>query len=115
MWVFQEQSAPHDLRRSEQFLHVIASFITIIFPLRVERTRVAILTPRIFSSAEPQGFDMLKQLFQGQLVLRTRCLECECYTERREDFQDISVPVQEDETICSEPSSESECLQKNGR
>ncbi|XP_058259684.1 ubiquitin carboxyl-terminal hydrolase 1 [Hemibagrus wyckioides] len=52
------------------------------------------------------GLDMLKQLFQGQLVLRTRCLECECYTERREDFQDISVPVQEDETSCSEPSSE---------
>ncbi|KAI5614623.1 ubiquitin carboxyl-terminal hydrolase 1 [Silurus asotus] len=55
---------------------------------------------------ELQGLDMLKQLFQGQLVLRTRCLECECYTERREDFQDISVPVQEDEPSCSEPSSE---------
>ncbi|TSL22075.1 Ubiquitin carboxyl-terminal hydrolase 1 [Bagarius yarrelli] len=56
--------------------------------------------------AELQGLDMLKQLFQGQLVLRTRCLECECYTERREDFQDISVPVQEDETSCSESSSQ---------
>ncbi|KAK2858166.1 hypothetical protein Q7C36_006085 [Tachysurus vachellii] len=56
--------------------------------------------------AEVQGLDMLKQLFQGQLVLRTRCLECECYTERREDFQDISVPVQEDDTSCSEASSE---------
>lgn len=56
--------------------------------------------------ADSQGLDMLKQLFQGQLVLRTRCLECECYTERREDFQDISVPVQEDETSCSEPSSQ---------
>ncbi|XP_053353721.1 ubiquitin carboxyl-terminal hydrolase 1 isoform X2 [Clarias gariepinus] len=55
---------------------------------------------------ELQGLDMLKQLFQGQLVLRTRCLECECYTERREDFQDISVPVQEEETSCSEASSE---------
>ncbi|MCI4375602.1 hypothetical protein PGIGA_G00111360 [Pangasianodon gigas] len=57
------------------------------------------------TEAELQGLDMLKQLFQGQLVLRTRCLECECYTERREDFQDISVPVQEDETS-SEASSE---------
>ncbi|KAL7832648.1 hypothetical protein SRHO_G00296660 [Serrasalmus rhombeus] len=55
---------------------------------------------------ERQGLDVLKQLFQGQLVLRTRCLECECYTERREDFQDISVPVQEDETNCSDSSSE---------
>ncbi|KAF5903195.1 ubiquitin carboxyl-terminal hydrolase 1, partial [Clarias magur] len=55
---------------------------------------------------ELQGLDVLKQLFQGQLVLRTRCLECECYTERREDFQDISVPVQEEETSYSEASSE---------
>lgn len=50
---------------------------------------------------------MLKRLFQGQLVLQTRCLECECYTERREDFQDISVPVQE-ENNCPDTSSESE-------
>ncbi|XP_035032785.2 ubiquitin carboxyl-terminal hydrolase 1 isoform X2 [Hippoglossus stenolepis] len=39
------------------------------------------------------GLDLLERLFQGQLVLRTRCLECESFTERREDFQDISVPV----------------------
>lgn len=38
----------------------------------------------------------MESLFQGQLVLRTRCLECESFTERREDFQDISVPVLED-------------------
>uniref|UniRef100_A0AAY4CQD5 Ubiquitin carboxyl-terminal hydrolase n=1 Tax=Denticeps clupeoides TaxID=299321 RepID=A0AAY4CQD5_9TELE len=64
------------------------------------------------------GLDMLKHLFQGQLVLRTRCLECECYTERREDFQDISVPVQEDEAekpetsyeISPEPKSELKTL-----
>ncbi|KAK1796712.1 hypothetical protein P4O66_009739 [Electrophorus voltai] len=55
---------------------------------------------------ELHALDMLKQLFQGQLVLRTRCLECECCTERREDFQDISVPVQEDETSSSNSSSE---------
>ncbi|XP_051562124.1 ubiquitin carboxyl-terminal hydrolase 1-like isoform X3 [Myxocyprinus asiaticus] len=55
---------------------------------------------------ERSGLDVLKWMFQGQLVLRTRCLECECYTERREDFQDISVPVQEDETSCSDPNSE---------
>lgn len=35
----------------------------------------------------------MKRMFQGQLVLKTRCLECESFTERREDFQDISVPV----------------------
>ncbi|XP_056606244.1 ubiquitin carboxyl-terminal hydrolase 1 [Triplophysa dalaica] len=55
---------------------------------------------------ERSGLDVLKWMFQGQLLLRTRCLECECYTERREDFQDISVPVQEDETSCSDSSSE---------
>ncbi|XP_041913958.1 ubiquitin carboxyl-terminal hydrolase 1 isoform X1 [Alosa sapidissima] len=58
------------------------------------------------SEVEVQGFDVLKRLFQGQLVLRTRCLECECFTERREDFQDISVPVQEDEPAPRETSSE---------
>ncbi|XP_029003827.1 ubiquitin carboxyl-terminal hydrolase 1 [Betta splendens] len=43
------------------------------------------------------GVDLMERLFQGQLVLRTRCLECESFTERREDFQDISVPVLDDQ------------------
>ncbi|XP_047444237.1 ubiquitin carboxyl-terminal hydrolase 1 [Mugil cephalus] len=43
------------------------------------------------------GLDLMEHLFQGQLVLRTRCLECESFTERREDFQDISVPVLDDQ------------------
>ncbi|XP_061489268.1 ubiquitin carboxyl-terminal hydrolase 1 isoform X2 [Rhineura floridana] len=51
-------------------------------------------------------FDLVERLFQGQLVLRTRCLECECFTERREDFQDISVPVQKDELSKMEENSE---------
>lgn len=57
--------------------------------------------------AEQIGFELVEKLFQGQLVLRTRCLECESLTERREDFQDISVPVQEDELSKVEESSES--------
>ncbi|NWH79225.1 UBP1 hydrolase, partial [Piaya cayana] len=56
--------------------------------------------------AELAVFELVEKLFQGQLVLRTRCLECECFTERREDFQDISVPVQEDELSKTEESSE---------
>ncbi|XP_069009258.1 ubiquitin carboxyl-terminal hydrolase 1 isoform X1 [Embiotoca jacksoni] len=40
-----------------------------------------------------EGLGLMERLFQGRLVLRTRCLECESFTERREDFQDISVPV----------------------
>uniref|UniRef100_A0A673MLE2 Ubiquitin carboxyl-terminal hydrolase n=1 Tax=Sinocyclocheilus rhinocerous TaxID=307959 RepID=A0A673MLE2_9TELE len=51
---------------------------------------------------EQSGLDVLKWMFQGQLVLRTRCLECECFTERREDFQDISVPVQEKDSSSSD-------------
>ncbi|XP_072275493.1 ubiquitin carboxyl-terminal hydrolase 1 [Pyxicephalus adspersus] len=50
------------------------------------------------SQNESTGFELVEKLFQGQLVLRTRCLECECFTERREDFQDISVPVQENDS-----------------
>ncbi|KAM9831845.1 ubiquitin carboxyl-terminal hydrolase 1 [Neosynchiropus ocellatus] len=50
--------------------------------------------------------DLMEHLFQGQLVLRTRCLECECYTERREDFQDISVPVLDEEPSSPDDLSE---------
>ncbi|XP_077463777.1 ubiquitin carboxyl-terminal hydrolase 1 [Stigmatopora argus] len=54
----------------------------------------------------PDGLDLMERLFQGQLVLRTRCLECENFTERREDFQDISVPVMEEEhSDLDDPSS----------
>ncbi|XP_040263551.1 ubiquitin carboxyl-terminal hydrolase 1 [Bufo bufo] len=58
------------------------------------------------SQNETSEFELVKKLFQGELVLRTRCLECECLTERREDFQDISVPVQENDAPKSEDSSD---------
>lgn len=50
----------------------------------------------------------MERLFQGQLVLRTRCLECESFTERREDFQDISVPVLDEQPSSPEDLSEGE-------
>lgn len=50
--------------------------------------------------------DLMEHLFQGQLVLRTRCLECECFTERREVFQDISVPVLDEQPSSPEDLSE---------
>ncbi|KAG7268742.1 hypothetical protein CRUP_034576 [Coryphaenoides rupestris] len=53
-----------------------------------------------------EGLDLLERLFQGRLVLRTRCLECESFTERREDFQDISVPVQEEQPSSPDDLSE---------
>uniref|UniRef100_A0A4W5Q855 Ubiquitin specific peptidase 1 n=1 Tax=Hucho hucho TaxID=62062 RepID=A0A4W5Q855_9TELE len=60
----------------------------------------------VVESCQCLGVDLMERLFQGRLVLRTRCLECECYTERREDFQDISVPVQEEEPCSPDSSSE---------
>ncbi|XP_056388868.1 ubiquitin carboxyl-terminal hydrolase 1 isoform X2 [Hyla sarda] len=58
------------------------------------------------SQNETSEYELVEKLFQGQLVLRTRCLECECFTERREDFQDISVPVQENDPPRLEESSD---------
>lgn len=40
-----------------------------------------------------QRLERSEGLFQGSLVLRTKCLECENHTERCEEFQDVSVPV----------------------
>lgn len=37
--------------------------------------------------------DIVEWLYQGTMMLRTRCLECESAKERREDFQDVSVPI----------------------
>lgn len=54
----------------------------------------------------------MTRLFQGQLVLRTRCLECESFTERREDFQDISVPVLDDTPSSPDDLSEGEDLMR---
>lgn len=51
----------------------------------------------------------IKELFQGSLVLRTRCMECENHTERREEFQDISVPVP-----CSKKDEEEGKLEDTG-
>nr|XP_040039330.1 ubiquitin carboxyl-terminal hydrolase 1 isoform X1 [Gasterosteus aculeatus aculeatus] len=53
-----------------------------------------------------EGLDLMEHLFQGQLLLRTRCLECESFTERREDFQDISVPVLDEEPSSPDDLSE---------
>lgn len=36
----------------------------------------------------------IHKTFHGQMLFRTRCSECENYTERREAFQEIGVPVQ---------------------
>ncbi|XP_008332169.1 ubiquitin carboxyl-terminal hydrolase 1 [Cynoglossus semilaevis] len=58
------------------------------------------------SAQHLEDLDLMQHLFQGRLVLRTRCLECESFTERREDFQDISVPVLEDQPSSPDDLSE---------
>ncbi|XP_008286376.1 ubiquitin carboxyl-terminal hydrolase 1 isoform X2 [Stegastes partitus] len=55
---------------------------------------------------DSEGLGLMERLFQGRLVLRTRCLECESFTERREDFQDISVPVLDDQPSSPDDLSE---------
>ena len=40
--------------------------------------------------------DCVERLFQGTMAHRTKCLECESYNERKEEYQDISVPVKKD-------------------
>ncbi|XP_037830057.1 ubiquitin carboxyl-terminal hydrolase 1 isoform X3 [Kryptolebias marmoratus] len=58
------------------------------------------------STEKHQVLGLMEKLFQGRLVLRTRCLECESFTERREDFQDISVPVLDDQPSSPDDLSE---------
>lgn len=56
-------------------------------------------TPRtLLPSAETGRSEgcVVGDLFQGELVLRTRCLECECGSERTESFLDVSLPVQDE-------------------
>lgn len=38
-------------------------------------------------------------LFQGRAVTATRCMECECRTERAENFLDVSLPVAVGKTL----------------
>ena len=40
-----------------------------------------------------QRFNIIEKLFQGTMMMRTKCLECERCTERKENFQDVSVPL----------------------
>ena len=37
--------------------------------------------------------DFVKLMFEGVMALRTVCCECERFTQREEEYQDISVPV----------------------
>ncbi|XP_071493124.1 ubiquitin carboxyl-terminal hydrolase 1-like [Diadema antillarum] len=64
---------------------------------------------------EESEVDLVERMFRGTLVLQTRCQECESCSEKREDFQDVSVPVQSIPPSSSESDDEdqepdTECL-----
>ena len=52
-----------------------------------------VVVPCLLNQMKGGAEDVAHKMFQGQMALRTRCEECECFTERKEDFQDVSVPV----------------------
>ncbi|XP_041371776.1 ubiquitin carboxyl-terminal hydrolase 1-like isoform X2 [Gigantopelta aegis] len=59
--------------------------------------------------------DFVERLFQGSMMLRTRCLECESSRQNTEVFQDVSVPLraQKDHDDSSDDSeSDDTCLSK---
>ena len=58
--------------------------------------------------ARQQVVDHVEVLFQGSMALRTRCLECEGFTERKEAYQDIGVPVRNERRDDDEEEEEDE-------
>ena len=51
-------------------------------------------TKSVQKVAGPENENVVKELFEGKLLLQTCCLNCEGVRQRYENFQDISVPVQ---------------------
>ena len=56
--------------------------------------------------------DLIERLFQGSMILRTRCLQCESSTERKEDFHDVSVPVRLEHSDSDDDDEEGRLLEK---
>ncbi|XP_063230219.1 ubiquitin carboxyl-terminal hydrolase 1 [Bacillus rossius redtenbacheri] len=46
------------------------------------------------------GYNFVSADFEGVTILRTRCMECEHETERKETFSDICVPITTDTAGC---------------
>ncbi|EEZ98975.1 ubiquitin carboxyl-terminal hydrolase 1 [Tribolium castaneum] len=57
------------------------------------------------------GYNFVAEDFEGVTLRRTRCLECESVTERKEPFYDIPVPIPVKDTDF-EPDSASEIYRK---
>ena len=75
----------------------------------VVRLRKSAVSDYFKTMAEKQQVaDYIEDLFQGSMALRTRCLECEGFTERKEAYQDIGVPVRNERRDDDEEDSDSE-------
>ncbi|XP_071103950.1 ubiquitin carboxyl-terminal hydrolase 1-like [Haliotis cracherodii] len=76
------------------------------------------LAMKYLSGHKLPKMDFVEKLFQGTMMLRTRCLECEFFRERKEEFQDVSVPLRreqksDDEEEQDEDSDDDDsCLSK---
>lgn len=57
---------------------------------------------------EDKHKDFVEHLFQGMMMLRTRCMECECSRERQEVFQDVSVPLKKTPVVVEDNQNESD-------
>ncbi|KAK7092239.1 uncharacterized protein [Littorina saxatilis] len=55
-----------------------------------------------------QRFNIMEKLFQGTMMMRTKCLECERCTERKESFQDVSVPLKSGGSADSDSDTDEE-------
>lgn len=54
---------------------------------------LAMAQERAGSERRKVGYNFMAEDFQGVALRRTRCLECESVTERKEPFYDIPVPI----------------------
>lgn len=54
---------------------------------------LAMAQERAGSARRKVGYNFMAEDFQGIALRRTRCLECESVTERKEPFYDIPVPI----------------------
>ncbi|XP_074653321.1 uncharacterized protein LOC141907542 [Tubulanus polymorphus] len=45
------------------------------------------------SEYDEKRVHVVEEIFQGEMTLKTKCLECESCTSRNENFQDIGIPV----------------------
>lgn len=59
--------------------------------------------------------NLVTELFQGMMSLKTKCLNCLKETERKEEFEDISLPIRKPTVVHSNNNSNGDANSKNQR